>query len=164
MVSNKLISLVDSQQHLPQLARWFHAEWAYLHPGHTLQDRIQELSTYLRRDLLPECYVMEDAKGNLIGSASIVNCDMDTREDLFPWLASVYVDPLRRKEGLGSKIVTATIKKAHDMGFEKLFLFTPNQAPWYAKMGWQTLERTNYHGAPVTLMSLRHYDQESLDP
>lgn len=154
MSKTNILSLAEVPHHLPQLARWFHSEWAYLHPGQTLQERICELSQYLRANLLPECFVLEDESRNLIGSASIVGCDMDTRKDLFPWLASVYINPRQRKCGHGKKIVHATMQKALEMGFNKLYLFTPNQAPWYAKMGWQKLERTHYHGAPVTLMKI----------
>ncbi len=35
-----IINLRDAPQYLPTLARWHHAQWTYLNPGRTLQQRI----------------------------------------------------------------------------------------------------------------------------
>lgn len=144
-------NLADSQNHLPTLAKWFHNEWGYLHPGATLENRLKELSLYLINKNLPECFVLEQ-HNKLIASASLVNNDMDTRQDLFPWLASVYVDENLRKKGYGELVVKKVMNQAKQIGFKELFLFTPDQENWYKKFGWDKIERTTYRDTDVTLM------------
>ena len=48
----------------------------------------------------------------LFGSAAIIEHDMDTRMELSPWLASVFVAPEFRKRGIGSKLVTHVMEQA----------------------------------------------------
>ena len=148
-------NLVDSQHHLPTLAKWFHNEWGYLHPGSTLESRLRELNLYLINKNLPECFILEqeeNSKNKLIASASIVDNDMDTRQDLFPWLASVYVDKKLRRKGFGQIVVKKAMLKAKNMGFKNLYLFTPDQENWYKNFGWNKIERTIYRDTEVTLM------------
>lgn len=154
MQSSIFTSLDRSPQHLNTLANWFHDEWGYLHPNSTRATRRQELTHYLAANRLPVCYLLEE-KNEVLGTASIVQCDMDTRPDLSPWLASVYVPENLRKKGLGEKIVTQTVSKAKKLGFGELFLFTPSKADWYEKMGWQTMEIVTYREYPATLMRCR---------
>ena len=39
-------------------------------------------------------------RDRLLGSVNIVNCDMDIRSELKPWLAQLYVDPPERGRGI----------------------------------------------------------------
>jgi N-acetylglutamate synthase-like GNAT family acetyltransferase len=77
---------------------------------------------------------------------------MDTRLDLTPWLAGLYVSASRRRQGIGAALVSAIEKEAHGLGVERLYLYTPKSAAFYSRLGWQIKERTEYHGYPVTLM------------
>ena len=78
--------------------------------------------------------------------------DMDTRLDLTPWLASLYVSESRRRQGIGTELVSAIERKAQTLGVETLYLYTPESEVFYSQLGWQVKERTEYHGYPVTLM------------
>jgi N-acetylglutamate synthase-like GNAT family acetyltransferase len=78
--------------------------------------------------------------------------DMDTRLDLTPWLAGLYVKAPRRRQGIGITLVSAIEKKAHELGIERLYLYTPESEVFYSRLGWQIKERTEYHGYSVTLM------------
>ncbi len=77
---------------------------------------------------------------------------MDTRLDLSPWLAGLYVSAPRRRQGIGATLVSAIEKKAHELGVKKLYLHTPESEVFYLKLGWQVKERPLYHGYPVSLM------------
>ncbi len=78
--------------------------------------------------------------------------DMDTRLNLTPWLAGLYVSAPRRRQGIGAALVSAIEKTAHDLGVEKLYLYTPESENFYLRLGWHVKERTEYHGYPVALM------------
>jgi N-acetylglutamate synthase-like GNAT family acetyltransferase len=72
--------------------------------------------------------------------------------DLTPWLAAVYIKTDCRGLGIGSQLVQALMDEAKILGLERFYLFTPNRASFYARLGWQVLEETAYRGEQVTVM------------
>jgi GNAT superfamily N-acetyltransferase len=148
----KIYNLRDVQDYLPQLAQWHQHEWSYLNPGEDLRGRIARMQQYLRADFLPSTFVAMDDE--LLGSAAIVAHDMDTRPELTPWLASVYVAPAYRRRGIARMLITHIIEQAARNDVEKLFLFTPNHSAYYQNLGWSPVEETVYRGIPVTIMSI----------
>ncbi len=145
--------LFEHPQYIPTLARWFQNEWANVNPEATYESRIQDLSSRTHESQLPLTIIA--TRGNdLLGTYSLDLDDMHTRSHLSPWLASVYVNPKFRRDGVGSFLVKDATIRAKHLGIQKLYLYTPDQAAWYAKMGWRELERVEYHGTVVTVMSM----------
>lgn len=150
----KVKNLVERPECLEKLCRWHHEEWSYLNPGRTLEQRILETSENLAGRDIPSTYIAEDDDGNVIGSASIVASDMPERPELFPWLASVYVDANHRKKGAGRAVVLKVMEHARKAGIATMYLYTPDREHFYRHMGWETIEKMKYHGADVTLMKI----------
>ena len=90
---------------------------------------------------------------NPLGSACLLENDMPDRAQYSPWLASLYVDPAHRKQGLATRLISDIIKQAQLLGLNCIYLFTPDQAEFYAKRGWKTIEQRQYHGVNVDIMS-----------
>lgn len=109
----------------------------------------------LAADLLPSMFVAIDDTGELGGSAALVAHDMDTRADLGPWLAAVYVAPGFRRRGIGSQLVRHIMTFAHQHKLLPAYLFTPDQQALYERLGWQTLAVEPYHNHQVTVMWLQ---------
>ncbi len=151
----QIINLVNAPAHLQTLAVWHHEEWRDLNPGQTLEQRVQKMQGYLGTDFIPSTYIACDDA--LLGSASIVESDMDDRKDLSPWLASVYVDKPYRRQGVGSRLVKHVIEMARQHGVKKLYLFTPDQESFYLQLGWYVKEKTVYRGKEVTIMCFNIY-------
>lgn len=148
----EIINLADTPDHLPRLAAWHHHQWSYLNPEHTLRQRVEKMRTHLENRLIPSTFVAMD--NGPLGSASIVEHDMDTRTELTPWLASVFVAPEHRRKGVGSALVRHVMDRAGQNGIERLYLFTPDRAPFYAKLGWRKVSDEDYHGRAVTVMEI----------
>ncbi|MDT4291919.1 GNAT family N-acetyltransferase [Methylomonas sp. MO1] len=148
-----IINLSQEPHQIPTLAQWHQAEWANLNPGQTLEHRIERMQAYLCDKLVPSTFIYKH-EGQLAGSAAIIESDMDTRPELTPWLASVYVAPEYRRQGIGAKLVQHVMLQAQAAGFAKLYLFTPDQANFYAKFGWTAMAEEYYRGHRVTLMSV----------
>jgi len=136
---------------IPTLARWHHAEWAALNPGQSLEQRIARMARYLNDDALPRMVVWMDGEQPL-GTAALVQNDMDTRPQQSPWLAAVYVREDCRRRGIAEALIAHIVTLARDAGHPELFLFTPSQAPYYGRRGWQTLAVEDYRGQSVTVM------------
>jgi N-acetylglutamate synthase-like GNAT family acetyltransferase len=146
--------LADRPEFLPVLAGWHHGEWGRLHPGDTVEKRAERMKTHLGKEQVPTTFVAL-AGGQPVGSASLVDYDMEGREDLTPWLASVYIAPEYRRRGVGSALVERVVEEARILGIETLYLFTWDQEQLYARLGWSVLERTEYKGERIVIMSIR---------
>jgi len=143
--------LADHKEIVPTLARWFYQEWAYLHPNRTREDVERLIGERTNTTKIPVALIAFEG-GELLGTVCLKVHDMDTRLDLTPWLAGLYVAVPWRRKGVGTALVSAIEKKAHELQVEKLYLFTPESEGFYSRLGWHIYERTEYHGYPVTIM------------
>ena len=151
----KILNLKDEPEHLSTLAEWHQQQWSSLNPGETIDMRIIRMQDYLNNDFIPTTFIATFiAKQDvLIGSAAIVENDMEILSELSPWLASVFIAPPYRKKGFGTKLVLHVMQQARLHGIEKLYLYTPDDEDFYKGLGWVTLSHETYHGQQVTVMS-----------
>lgn len=148
----KIINLKDEPENLSTLASWHQQEWSYLNPGEDLSARILRMQPHLSDDLIPSTFI---AKGDaLLGSAAIVDQDMKIKPQLKPWLASVFVRPEYRKQGIGRKLVLHVMAQAQTAGIGRLYLYTPDKTGFYSKLGWSILEQCQYHNHEVIVMQV----------
>ncbi len=146
----KIVNLKEVPHHLDTLARWHQKEWGYFNPNKTLAMRIKAMESHLLPELIPSTFVATNHE--LFGSAAIIEHDMDTRRELTPWLAGVYVAPEFRRQGIGSALVLHVMEQAKENKIKKLYLYTPDRGAFYARLGWNIFEKTNYLGYAVTIM------------
>jgi GNAT superfamily N-acetyltransferase len=143
--------LADHEELIPLVARWSFEEWSYLHPEKPLEDITKSFSQRTNRNRLPICLVaFEDEKP--VGMASLKPTDLPARRDLSPWLAGVYVLEAFRGRGIGSELVRKVECKAWGLGYEKLYLFTPDAEEFYKRMDWEVFEENEYNDYPVIVM------------
>jgi N-acetylglutamate synthase-like GNAT family acetyltransferase len=150
-MSIQLSYLADHPAFVEEVAPWLHAEWGWFTPGSTLDGRLTKLRQHLNRDALPLAIVAH-ANGVPLGTAALRTQDMDTRSELTPWLASVYVTPSARQQGIGTRLVARIEAEAQRLGFRIVHLLTFDKPTYYAKRGWFELERTTYRDEPVVVM------------
>lgn len=144
--------LLDQKQHIPTVAAWQHAEFGYLSPGGTVQQRVDRLSGATDKARLPISLVAISNDGDLVGSANVVATTL-THKHLTPWLSSVFVPPEQRGRGIASKLSLAAVYEAGRLGFDTIHLFTPKSEALYARLGWETFEHAAINGVPVCLMA-----------
>ena len=143
--------LADHEGAIGEIARWFYGEWSYLYPEKTMDDVKNGVAERTNRDRVPMALVAFEG-AILAGTVCLKTHDMDTRLDLSPWLAGLYVAGPRRGRGIGTALVKAVEQEATALGIRKLYLYTPSAEVFYLKMGWLTREATEYHGTKVTIM------------
>ena len=144
--------LADHPLLVPQLARVHFEQWGYLRPNETLQDRTRRLEACCGRGSVPSV-VVALLDGTLCGSAMLVAHDMETRPDLTPWLAGVYVVPAYRGRGYASALVQRVESEAASLGVRRLHLYTPDAVDFYSRLGWAVDLHSEYLGQEVALMS-----------
>jgi len=143
--------LAENHDAIPEIISWLLAEWGHLTPGITPEKLESIFGERLVHRQIPETFVAL-IDGQVAGTASLISHDMTTRMELSPWLAAVYIKSEFRRKGIGSKLVQAVIDEATLLGLDRFYLFTPNQASFYARLGWQLLEETSYRGEQVAIM------------
>lgn len=146
--------LADHPQHALTLARWHHREWGALMPDWTRDDAERELVGHATRRDIPTTLVLLGDDQALVGSVSVLDEDASEFRDLSPWLASLYVAPPARGRGLGAQLVHAAVDHARSMGVPRLYLFTPEHAAFYARLGWSVLGTRMLGEREVTLMAI----------
>jgi predicted N-acetyltransferase YhbS len=143
--------LADHLDLAPLLAAWHHREWADLLPGWSLAQAEAELRSHVHRRSVPTTFVVLDG-GRPVGSTSLLTEDLDGWEHLTPWVASVYVIPERRGQGLGGRLVARAVEEARALGVPAVYLWTAGQDGYYARLDWSPLDRAAHHGREVVIM------------
>lgn len=84
---------------------------------------------------LPRFYaVVENEK--IIGTYALLRNDINSRQDLCPWLACLFVDKEHRGKEIGSLLLNHGLKQAAIKGYKKLYL-TSDLEGYYEKYGWK---------------------------
>lgn len=143
--------LADHKDLVPAIAKWFFGEWSCFYPGKRLKDFEAMVFERVNRDRLPLALVAMEGT-ELLGIGCLKAKDMETRPELTPWLAGMYVARERRGRGIGAALVRAVEENAARLGIAKLYLHTPGSARFYARLGWRVREKTEYCGCGVTIM------------
>jgi len=146
--------LRDRPDAIEPLARWHFAQWGKWNPANSVERRAEKLREHLEPGRVPQTFVAVDGE-KILGSASLVAADLPSHHHLSPWLASVYVDPPARNCGVGSALVQRVAQEAKSLGLPTIYLFTPDRAAFYARLGWQVVEHAHWGGLDVTVMELK---------
>lgn len=144
--------LIDCEEHLAAVANWQQAEFGYLNPSITMEQRRGRLRESLQREGLPLTIVAISEEGHPVGAASILPKTI-THPHLTPWLSTVVVPPESRDKGLASALSLRAVSEAARLGFKTLHLFTPRNESLYKRLGWETFERSDHNGLPIAIMS-----------
>lgn len=74
--------------------------------------------------------------GEPVGAVALLRADLFSRQDLFPWMADLYVLPEYRSKGIGSELQDYILAKAKELGYGAIYLYTP-LVGYYEKKGWE---------------------------
>lgn len=148
----RIVYLADYPEFIPELAVLHFAEWSYLHPGETLEGKKDYLRSNCSRNGVPT-FVIAVEGAALVGSASLIAQDMDDHPELTPWLADVFVKPGYRGKGVATSLIQRIESEARSAGISSLFLYTPDAADLYRRLGWEAVEQCVYKGTDVVIMA-----------
>ncbi|XEC92953.1 GNAT family N-acetyltransferase [Paenibacillus tarimensis] len=75
---------------------------------------------------------------SIIGTYALLRNELISRQDLYPWLACLYVVPELRGRKLGSVLLNHAVEETGKKGFKNLYLSTDLNG-YYEKYGWTYL-------------------------
>jgi len=145
--------LKEHPRSIIQIAQWYYTEWKdiYESSGMSFEDVKTSVAERTNTDIVPLAIVALDDR-RIVGTGCLKTYDMDTRIELTPWLAGIYVERTQRRKGIGSTIVSSLEGIAKNLGIQRLYLYTPQSAIFYTRLGWAEHEITTYKGQHVTIM------------
>ncbi len=150
----QILNLSQAPQYLPEIAQWHHDEWGCYNPGLSLHARVHDMQLHLSNELMPSTYVAIEGQ-MVVGSAALISeSDMQTHPEWSPWLASVFVSPDWRRKGIATALIRHILEQAGQHHVKNIYLFTPDQAALYQKLGWRIMHKEEYMGHDVTIMTI----------
>ena len=142
--------LADRPAVIPLLASWFHSEWSAF-DCRSVPTIEAQLSENLSRRSIPITFLaLEDS--SVIGTVSLDTSDLPSHDHLSPWLASLFVRPEARGQGIATALVGHALSFAALHKVSPLYLWTPGPTRLYERRGWIEIERTSYAFRPITIM------------
>ena len=75
----------------------------------------------------------------IIGCVALITNDFISRHDLYPWLASLFIDPKHRGHGYANLLMGHVEQEAKNAGFENIYLTTGHDG-YYERYGWSRME------------------------
>ena len=129
------------------------AEWlvqAFGHPGGRSVEDMTAL--ILSPPVGPEETFVLFEQDRPVGTASLAAKDLQTRPDLTPWLAGVFVHPAFRGRGYATVLVRKVEAFATAASLQDIWLYTWTAEPLYARLGWHRVGLEQNRGSEVVLM------------
>lgn len=146
--------LANHPKLVPTIAQWWLEAWPTYRVG--LDDLIREIRDDLHTDRVPVHVIALDM-GRVVGSAALKQHELRKQyPELQGWLGSVFVVQDARRKGIASALCARVIDLAIQFGLSELHLQTQDTTGGlYARLGWQTIDRTTRNGADTLIMKRR---------
>lgn len=150
--------LENHPEFFAQVAYWHHQECERQGLKSTLALRQQRLVLHVKETAIPKTLIILQ-RGELVGCVSLVNYTYRSSErmpkvssDSPVWLSNLFVVETQREKGIGSALIEAAKKYAHDLGLSELWLSATDYTDYYQKRGWEIIRRTRLAGRQVNVM------------
>jgi len=130
----KIINLKDKQEFLDDVVNCIWKQWGTETNQNFYKSLIQSIINNETEDI-PQAYIAID-EYEFIGVITLLRSDLKSRQDLFPWLACLYVIEKERGKGIGRLLEKYCEDRAKEIGYSKLFLITELEN-YYEKTGWK---------------------------
>ncbi|KOP67239.1 acetyltransferase [Bacillus sp. FJAT-18019] len=128
-----IFDIRDKKGYFEAAVNYFWEQWGSDSNYHFYKDCIEH-SCEMKNDV-PAFFIAMD-KDKIIGSYALLRSDLNSRQDLTPWLACLFVDPEYRGKNLGSILQEHAINQSKIKGYQKLYLCT-DLTGYYERTDWK---------------------------
>ncbi|KGT86444.1 GNAT family acetyltransferase [Erwinia typographi] len=134
MTTLRIIPLAAAQAHIETVTDWL---WQAFGSATSRPFFASILTSSLSGADLPVTWVAVDGE-RAVGTVGLWRCDLISRQDLYPWLAALYVDESYRGRGLSEQLQQTVMAESLRRGFGDLYLYSACAA-YYERFGWRYL-------------------------
>lgn len=150
----EIVTISDRPDLVPIVVEWLWTTfWQQL--GYSRQETYDIIASGTSKLGPPQTFVLL-VDGMPVGTASLVDQDLDEHPELTPWLADVFVVPEARGFGYVGHLIAAVEAACQDASIATIWLHTHTAERIYARAGWQAIEYFDRRGHRTALMQ-RHF-------
>ena len=147
--------LRDHPRHIDALAAAHVEAFGRLLPDWTVAQAAEELRSHSQARAIPTTLLALDDAGDWLGSVSLLQEDHQDIRQYSPWLASLYVRPEARGQGVGAALAARCVAEAGALGVRELYLYcTPALVAWYRARGWREHAQVTLGPLHVQVMAI----------
>ena len=128
----RIVPLSEEPQHQAKLVEWL---WRAFGDASGRDFFASVVESSLRGADFPQTFVALDGE-RPVGTVGVWRCDLISRQDLFPWLAALYVDESARGSGLSAALQDYAEAWCRERGFADLYLYALC-TDYYERFGWR---------------------------
>jgi GNAT superfamily N-acetyltransferase len=125
------------------------------------QDLESEIEQSFKKESVSRVFYIIDRNGEIYGTASFLESDLDLFPEINSWLANFYILEKYRKQGIGKKLYKEIIEYARSLGYEYLYLYTTDTS-YYSTKRWNIIKNFPYKNKENFLMQLKLEDEERI--
>ena len=144
-----IVTISERPDLAPIVAKW-RVEAFFDYPGGYT---VEEMTALILEPRIgpEETFILFD-DGQPAGTAALIRSDLETRPDLTPWLAGLFVDPAFRRRGHATRLIRKVEALARASSVPVLWLYTSTAEALYARLGWEWAGIEDESGEQVVLM------------
>ena len=146
MCNVRIIAVREHPEYLEKAADYFSSKWGV--PRSVYYDCI--VNSLTTESPLPRWYLMIKEE-KIIGSYGLIANDFISRQDLWPWLCTVYIEESERGQAYGSRLLAHGRHESTKLGYPMVYLNT-DHIGFYEKYGWRYIGQGYKHnGAEIRI-------------
>lgn len=133
----KIYSVLEKPEILERAIAFFQEHWAPPENRPIYDDCLRHSARPV-----PQWYLLMEGE-DVFGGVGLISNDFISRQDLYPWLCALWVEPEHRGKGYSRLLIERVKADARAEGFPKLYLAT-DHIGYYEKFGFLMIG-TGYH-------------------
>lgn len=131
-------NLVNVPKYVQDVAMCQWKEWG-IKEHDTIDGVIYRVQHCMKEDDIAQTFVAT-IDNQFVGTVSIWHNDLCARQDLYPWMACLYVCEEYRHQGIGTLLQNKAMEIAKKLGYSRIYLITEHDH-LYEKNGWKFIEK-----------------------
>lgn len=133
----KLSNLLDCQDDIPQVAKWYFDEWDANRPDATLAEVVEKVSATTDRFAF-----VAHINETLVGAGEIKFREYVQYPNFHCWVDGIYVPIDQRGKGISTELINFAKSKASEQGAVALYLrCEPHLVALYQRYGFNVVEK-----------------------
>lgn len=142
-----IVLLKECPEYKNQVIEWLNHEFGNESSYRFYKELIEHS---MEKDKIPVTFIAIE-NGILLGTVGLWRGDLLSRQDLYPWVSALFVNPDYRNRKIGQKLQDFIENYCRQKGYKEIYLYT-NLVNYYEKSGWIYFDRGyEYMGGEVRI-------------